>query len=178
MGTTSTKLGRSLLKNKLMTRLYDIEKEEFISKVFDPYYTVNGERPVLPENIVELEIITPQRPQIDQNTHKLVKDIQFDFEGKTYTEQWLSVELSAYEIAMRDWEGGDLPIRIIADADMATTEFGIAMFTHFNVRQLPIIPKGEKVHLYCHEIQPQFKGAVDFYISEGKVTIENKPTPE
>ena len=158
-----------------MTRLYDITKEKFISKRFDPYYTVNGDRPELPENIVELEIITPQRPQIDQNTHKLVKDIQFNFEEKTYTEQWLSVELSAYEIAMKDWESPEHAKKIIADADMATTDFGIAMFTHFNVRQLPILPKGDKVHLYCHEIQPQFQGAVDFYVLEGKVTIENRP---
>ena len=160
-----------------MTRLYDIEKEEFISKVFDPYYTVNGERTELPENIVELEIITPQRPQIDQNTHKLVKDIQFDFERKTYTEQWLSVELSAYEIAMRDWLHPQHSIRVVADTDLVVTDFGLAIKAWCELHDLPIIRQGDKTHIYCDHIREQFQPAVDAYIADGRITIENIPKP-
>ena len=131
------------------------------------------------EDVIKLQVIQQERPEINPETQRLKRlDPVIDLNEKTYTEGWEVIDLTDYEIAMRDWEGGDFPLRIIADADMATTEFGIAMFTHFNIRQLPILPKGDVVHLYCYEIQPQFQGAVDYYVSEGKVTIENKPTPE
>lgn len=161
----------------MKTRLYDINQEKFISRIYSNGYKVDGNPSELPEGIVELEIIIQEPLEFNSETQRLEKlEPVINLVEKTYTEGWQVIDLTAYEIAMQDWESPEYAVRIVADADMATDEFGIAMYTHFNIRQLPIIPKGDVVHLYCHEIQAKFQDAVDFYVSEGKVTIENRPT--
>lgn len=129
------------------------------------------------EDVVKLQVIKGERPKPSE-TQRLVKlQPVINLAEKTYTEGWEVIDLSEYEIAMKDWESPAHPIRIIADADMATEDFGIAMYTHFNVRQLPIFPKGDVVHLYCFEIQEKFQGAVEFYVGEGRVVVEERPEP-
>jgi len=132
----------------------------------------------LQDGEVKLQVIKHDRPNYNPETQRIVKlPPAIDLDELTYTEAWQVVDYTEYEIAMKDWGYPEYDIRIIADIDLVLTDFGIAMKGWFELRGLPIVPRGDKVHLYCKEIQERFKGAVDYYESEGQLTIENKPQP-
>jgi hypothetical protein len=85
------------------------------------------------------------------------------------------IDLTDREIALQQWEGGDLELKVIAPIELVLTEFGIKMKGWFELLGLPIIPKGDKVHLYCAKIDDQFKATVDDLVSKNVLKIENRP---
>lgn len=131
------------------------------------------------EGEIKLQVIKQEKPSINPNTQRLHRlDPVIDTEAKTYTEGWEVIDLTDYEIAMRDWEGGDLQIRIIAPIQLILDDFGVKMKGWFELRGLPVIAKGEFVHLYCNEIQPQFEDDVNQLLEGQVIQIQQKPEPE
>ena len=161
-----------------MTRLYDTSQQKFISKVFEGGYKVDGKSPELPDGIVELEIIIQEPPEINPETQRLKRlDPVIDTKKKTYTEGWQVIDLTDYEIAMRDWLHPQHSIRLVSDTELVLTDFGLAIKAWCELHDLPIIRQGDKTHIYCDHIREQFQPAVDAYIADGRVTIEHIPTP-
>jgi hypothetical protein len=132
----------------------------------------------LREGEVKLDVIKHDRPNHNPETQRLIKlPPKIDKKKKTYTEGWKVEDLTPYEIAMRDWEAPHLSMRIIAPIQLILDDFGVKMKGWFDLRGLPIIAKGEQVHLYCNEIQPQFQERVDELIDNDLISIETIPQP-
>ena len=160
-----------------MTIIYDIEKEKVIGR-FTPQYLVNGKPQDVDPPLYELDLIQQERPEINPETQRLKRlDPVIDLNEKTYTEDWQVIDLTPYEIAMKDWEGGDLQIKIVAPIQLILDDFGVKMKGWFELRGLPVIAKGEFVHLYCNELQPQFTDIVDNLASQGIIEIIERPKP-
>lgn len=128
------------------------------------------------EGEIKLQVIRADAPPINPDTQRPQRlHPVIDTEAKTYTESWEVIDLTDYEIAMRDWDCPECSLRVVADTDLVLTEFGIAMKAWCELNEIPIVKKGDKVHIYCNEIREKFRPAVDAYIAEGKITIENIP---
>lgn len=80
-----------------MTQLYNTKTKEFISKIFPNGYYVDGKKPILPEDIVELEIVDTTVPEVPDNK-KLITSRIIDLENNTYTNSYNVVNLTKKEI--------------------------------------------------------------------------------
>lgn len=69
----------------MSTVLYDIKNKTVLGK-FDPYYIVDGKRPILTDDIIELNIIETPQPQIENNQ---ILTIDWRIEGENYVKVYL-----------------------------------------------------------------------------------------
>ena len=129
------------------------------------------------DDVVKLEVVKGEKPEnFNPETQRLVRlEPKKDLSAKTYTEGWEVIDLSEYEIAMKDWEGGDFAIKIVAPIELILDDFGVKMKGWFELKGLPIIPKGETVHLYCQEILPEFSETVQGLEDAGIIQVIDRP---
>jgi hypothetical protein len=73
-----------------MTILYDKSKECPISGYFEPYYIVDGKRPQLEKNIVELTVVSTPAPPISDFE---VATYQWIKSGSDYVQTWTVVKV-------------------------------------------------------------------------------------
>lgn len=158
-----------------MTRIYDINTGKFVSYIFQNGYYVDGKKPSLPQNIVELLIIDTPLPLYDINKEKIESEWQIDLEKKQYINNHTVRNLSQYEIDIKDWPHPDFSKRIIAPKQLIFDDTGIKMLGWFQVNGLPIESRLVDIRLYCTVILPQHEAGVDAY--KGIITIENRPEP-
>jgi hypothetical protein len=81
-----------------MTRLYDIQLQEFISGIYHNGYLVDGLKPQLPDHIIEVEIITTDLPSFNNETEKVSVEWVLDIDNKTYTNVYTITEKTTEEI--------------------------------------------------------------------------------
>ena len=82
----------------IMTRLYNTQTEQFISREFHNGYRVDGKKPELPDHIVELEIVIQQRPTITESDN--IQQIRtIDLENKQVIVGWEVTPKSEEELA-------------------------------------------------------------------------------
>lgn len=79
-----------------MTVLYDIETSEVLSWHQQGYW-VDGKKPVLPENIVELDVSYDEEPIIESG-QKRVEAWTVDLEHKTYVQNLYAANKSEQEL--------------------------------------------------------------------------------
>ena len=71
----------------MKTTFYDIIKKERVGEYRTGYYTVDGKRPTLPPNLVELEVIQDPQPPQQQNT-LLTTQWEADLENMLWRLVW------------------------------------------------------------------------------------------
>jgi len=88
----------------MKTRLYNTNTQEFTSQVFKGGYFIDGQKPALPEGIVELEQVQPVEPTFDEATQRLERSKgEVDLQAGTYTRfSYQVIDLSAEEIAEKE----------------------------------------------------------------------------
>ena len=72
----------------MITRLYNTQTQQFISREFSGGYKVDGKKPELPEHIVELEIVRESPSEIDSATEYLEATFHIDLRSKKATSGW------------------------------------------------------------------------------------------
>ena len=160
----------------MKTQLYNIETCEFISKPFTDGYFVDGQKPTLPDNIVELELIYNSIPDYNPNLQKITKiDPVIDFATQTYTTGWQIIDLTQYEKEMLAWERPEYSIKIIADSNLVFDDFGLKMKAWFELQKMPIISHGDITHLYCNSIEERFLSTVTTWAELQKIQIVYRP---
>lgn len=98
-----------------------------------------------------------------------------DFATQIYMTGWEIVDLTEYEKEMLTWERPQYSMKIVADSDLVFDDFGLRMKAWFELQKMPIIPHGDKTHLYCNSIEDRFLDAVNSYLSQEKIQIFNRP---
>ena len=83
-----------------MTRLYDIQLQDFISGIYQNGYLVDGLKPELPDHIIEVEIITNGLPSFNYDTQKISVEWVLDVENKTYTNVYTITDKTPEEIRL------------------------------------------------------------------------------
>jgi len=159
----------------MKTILYDIAKQKLISSIFPDGYKVDGVSALLPEGIVELEVVESERPDFDSETQRLSSEWVVDLEANQYRLEFYKSDLSAYEIAMKDWAHPQFAKRIIAPKQLVLDDIGIKMLGWFQINNFPVDPNDTHVYLYCNVILPEHEQIIDSL--QGIVTIQDRPVP-
>jgi hypothetical protein len=87
----------------IMTILYNTETQKTVSGFLNPYYIVDGQRPDLPQNVVELEVNYVNTPQYDKNTQRIQSEWEVNLIDKTYYQKHTIIDKSQHEILMENW---------------------------------------------------------------------------
>jgi hypothetical protein len=158
----------------MTTILYNTATATILHTTHGGYYTVDGQRPALPENIIELEQVQDEVPQYNAATHKLLSAWVVDTDLLEYRLMYWAEAKTAYEMAMDGWHHPGYAKRIIAPVQLVMDDLGIKFHAWFNIRQYPIERVGEQLYCYCHTIAPEHQYAVDAF--QGVITIEDQPS--
>lgn len=143
-----------------MTVLYDTAMDKIISNIYTNGYKVDGIKPELPNNILELNVIKESIPTFDEKTQKIISNWIIDLNNFEYRLEHTVENLSEYEIAMKDWEHPEYSKRIVAPKQLVMEDIGIKMLGWFQVNGFPIQPVGNTVHLYCNVILQEHEDIV------------------
>lgn len=153
-----------------MTILYDKTTQEVLSW-HRKGYLVDGKKPQLPSNIVELEVVYADTPT-PSSTQKVVES--WEVTDTQYKQVFTLVNKTAYEIAVDDWKHMDWAIRITAPKSMLfQTSIGAPMFAYLTVNKNLIINKDDTdYYIYVNTIEDEFSDLITTY----NLTVENRPT--
>lgn len=146
-----------------MTILIDSTTKRPISAIFPNGYFVDGKKPELPSNIIEVDVIDNAQPLLDENQ---TASIEWKLTDKGWEKVW-----TISNIAVSDWLH-DYPLRIIAPKTLALVYPEIYIW--FQINDLPIEKVGDMMHLYCNEIMPEHQGLID--ANSEIISVEQKPT--
>jgi hypothetical protein len=158
----------------MTTKLYNTEKQQIIHTTYGGYYTVDGKRPQLPPNVVELLVVNTQPPTYNETTQYVNSDWQVDLQTLQYIQSWTIQDKTQYEIAMEDWRHPQYQKRIIAPKELLFDDIGIKMFGWFQLNGLPVELVGDTyIYLWCNEILPEHQTIVDNL--QGIIQIQDRP---
>lgn len=154
-----------------MTILYDETTQTVLSWHQNGYF-VDGKKPVLPSNIVELDVIYATKPT-PSATQKVVES--WEVTDTQYKQIFTLVNKTPYEIAVDNWVYMQWALRITAPKTMLfQTDVGAPMFAYLSINQNIIINKDDtNYYVYVNTIEQQFQYIIDTY----SLTVENRPTP-
>lgn len=153
-----------------MTILYDKTTQEVLSW-HRKGYLVDGKKPQLPSNIVELEVVYADTPT-PSATQKVVES--WEVTNTQYKQVFTLVNKTAYEIAVDDWKHMDWAIRITAPKSMLfDTAIGAPMFAYLSINHNLITNKDNThYYIYVNVIEDEFSDLITTY----NLTVENRPT--
>lgn len=158
----------------MKTRIYDINQNKFTSQIFEGGYYVDGVKREVEPPLYELQLIEQIVHNYNPNTERIQKiEPIIDLNLKTYTFGNKIVQLTEYEILIKEWRYTNFAKRIVAPKELVMEDIGIKMLGWFQVNGFPIKPSGNNVQLYCNVILPQHQGIVDNYA--GLIIVEDRP---
>ena len=151
-----------------MTILYDKTTQSVLSWHPNGYF-VDGKKPQLPSNIVELEVVYADKPT-PSRTQKVVES--WEVTDTQYKQVFTLVNKTAYEIAVDDWKHMQWAIRITAPKSMLFTPIGAPMFAYLQINQNLVANKDENdYYVYVNTIEQEFQ----YIIDDNNLTVENRP---
>ena len=159
----------------MITILYDTKSQEIKSKPIKGGYFVYGQKPKLPKNWAELEVVYEGRPTYNSDTHKIERTEGANLSDAKYVYGWDVVSLSAKELALKDWKHTGYIKRIVANKAVTTQASGF--FALFQVQGNPIDYDNStgNVHVYVNEIEPQYQTTFTQMQQGFGVQIEDRP---
>lgn len=151
-----------------MTILYDKTEQKVLSWHRKGYF-VDGKKPQLPSNIVELEVVYAQEP-IPSETQKVEESWQVT--DTEYKQVYTLVDKTAHEIAVEDWKHMEFSKRITAPKSMLFTDIGAPMFAYLQINQNLVVNKDDNdYYVYVNTIEQEFQ----YIIDDNNLTVENRP---
>jgi hypothetical protein len=89
----------------MITVLYDKNTQQTIGPMREGHYLVDGKPPILPNNIVELTVVSPPDPPFDPDTETLsYSDFYADLNNNTWTRTITVINLSPGQIEQQRME--------------------------------------------------------------------------
>ena len=151
-----------------MTILYDKTEQKALSWHPNGYF-VDGAKPQLPSNIVELDVVYADKPT-PSATQKVVEGWMVT--DTEYKQIFTFVNKTAYEIAVDDWKHMEWALRITAPKSMLFTAIGAPMFAYLQINQNLIVNKDSNdYYIYVNTIEQEFQ----YIIDDNNLVVENRP---
>lgn len=172
---------KTILYNTVSQKTEGPVREGSFNDIYDSRFsTIAG---VLPEFILELEVV--YTPQVDHNptTHRLDYIWEIDITNLKRTQVWITTELTQEEkdaqsllmyhkqLLMGGWHHPDFSKRIIAPVDLVMQYPQVE--TWFRINDLPIVRVLTTLYCYCNVILPTHQQLTDAL--QGVITIEDRP---
>lgn len=113
-------------------------------------------------------------PELGENER--LAEMYFDEQNEVFT--YHVYQLSAYEIAMREWEAPEYSKRIVASSDLIDMYPSVAIWFQLNGLPMILNEDGTQVRLYLNEIKPQHQELFNILTQAGEIQLENRPEEE
>jgi hypothetical protein len=159
----------------IMTILYNTETQKTVSGFLNPHYIVDGQRPQLPQDLVELTVDYVNIPEYDKVSQRIQTEWVVNLSNQSYYQKHTIIDKSQYEILVEDWQFLNHINRIRIPLSLLYTEGLINTLTvSYLVKNKPIkfSSKDEVFYLYDNE----FNTFTQNLISQFRLDIENIPT--
>lgn len=151
-----------------MTILYDKTAQQILSWHPNGYF-VDGKKPQLPSNIIELDVVYADKPTPSE-TQKVVES--WAITDTQYVQSFELVNKTEYELAVDDWKYMDWALRITAPKSMLFTAIGAPMFAYLQINKNLVVNKDDTYYyVYVNVIETQFQ----YIIDDNNLTVENRP---
>jgi hypothetical protein len=174
---------KTILYNTISQRTEGPVREGSFNDIYDSRFsTIAG---VLPEFILELEVVFTTQVDHNPTTHRLDYIWEIDIANLKRTQVWITTELTPEEkdvqsllmyhqqLLMGGWHHPQFAKRIIAPVELVMQYPQIE--TWFRINDLPIVRQDTTLFCYCNVILETHNQLVDAL--QGIVSIENIPTP-
>lgn len=161
----------------MKTVLYDIQQDKVISKEFDGGYYVDGKKPQLPTNIIELTVLNNTIPSYDSETQKLTGgNWVADLINYTYHKDWEVVDLTPYEIALKEWKHPEYAQKLHVHGSVLFTSTGTAYRSYIQDRGYPfeITPENDYL-IWINDVLPDHEAYINSLVQNELCVITQRP---
>jgi hypothetical protein len=150
----------------MQTLLYNKDTQKITYHQPQGFYKVNGERPILPDNVVELTITRAIQPVFDGEIEKLERKEVVDLENREYRTEWDIVPLSEQELLARTWKYPEYSKRLDVNENVLFTPMGSAYYAYLQLQGYPIEKDGTTIKVWLDEIAPNHQPFIDYLKNE------------
>ena len=162
----------------MKTILYNTNTQEITQHAKEGYYLVDGVRPTLPKDMVELTIVEETQPSYDPETQKITSDWVIDLTAKEYRKEFTVVNLTPKELAAKAWKHTDFSTKLIIDESVGGTPVGSKHFIRFENMGNPVeYDKANKqFSVWVNSLDTDYQNELQGFIDQGLITVENRPS--
>lgn len=155
-----------------MKVLYDKNKQEVIWR--GNSYTVDGKEVIsYPSNILYLEEKINQIPIFDDGLEYLTNNVVIDEINMEYRKEFIVNQYTQLELAKKDWKYDNYVKKMVLAESVIFTHVGFYAF--LQLEEFPIEKRNNYVHVWINIIREDHQSVVDGLVSDGLLTIEEKP---
>ena len=122
----------------MKTILYNTGNQEITQHAKEGYYLVDGVRPTLPSEIVELTEVEEIQPSYNAETQRLTSSWVIDLSTLEYRKEFTVVDLTPKELAAKEWKHIYYTEKLIINEDVAKTSLGVFHFMRFEKNGSPL----------------------------------------
>lgn len=161
----------------MKTVLYDIVENKTTGKGFTGGYYVDGVKPELPINLVELTVTTVNPPLYDEDTQKLTGgNWTADLVNLTYYRDWHVVDLTEQELALRAWKYPQFEQKLFVHGSVLFTPMGTAYRNFLQDRGYPVeITEDGGYNIWINEIMPAHEEYINGLVAVELCVITQRP---
>jgi len=161
----------------MKTILYNTNTQELTYHAKEGYYLVDGVRPTLPSDMVELTEVEEITPSYNVETQRLTNSWVVDLTTLEYRKEFTVVDLTAKELAAKEWKHIDYTKKLTIDEDVAKTSVGVFHFMRFekNGNPLEYDNVNKKWYVWMQGIDPSYQEDYNALVQSGELTIANRP---
>ena len=162
----------------MTTKLYNTLTQQIIHTAYGGYYTVDGKRPQLAPELVELVVTEQPAPNYDPTTQQATSNWQVDLQTLQYIQSWTIKNKTPYELAVEDWIHMDYALRIKCPLAFVMDDIGLKFHNWFIACGYPIERNGGYLYAYCNTISPDHQAIVDQLLLANIIELHNRPIEE
>ena len=125
----------------------------------------------------EFTIIDETPPSYDTSTQYVITNVVFDETLKTNRKEFTVVDLTAKELAAKEWKHVDYTKKLTIDEDVAKTSVGVFHFMRFEKNGNPVEYDNvnKKWYVWMQGIDPSYQEDYNALIQSGVLAIANRP---
>jgi hypothetical protein len=160
-------------KMGIMTILYDDNIKKVISGILNPYYVVDGKRPILDNGIYELDYIEETIPEYDFKLQSLEQYFEVDLLQNLYIKRCRINQKSNYEIDIDDWIHTSYSKRVVVPYNFIYLSDKNPIINLWIIKNLPIKYEVDFIYLYDNS----FDSETDKFILLNELEVQLIPIP-
>ena len=162
----------------MKTILYNTNTQEIKHHAKEGYYKVDGVRPELPKEVLELTVIEEPQPSYDAETQKISSDWVIDETAKEYRKEFTVTDLTPKELAAKAWKHTEYPTKLIIDESVGGTPVGSKHFIRFENMGNPVEynEANKQFSVWVKQIDTDYQSELQPFLDSGSIKVENIPS--
>jgi len=135
-------------------------------------YTVDGKKPILPKNIVELQVVIGEIPTIDEETQYIESEWVADLKSKKYTLTYVPYNYTEQELKVKKWMYTNYAMRLVIAENVIFMEQMSSFYSFLALEGFPMHKVEDKVYVWMNFIREDHQELINSLIQQNLVQIE------